>query len=101
MAFVNRNKDSDVSWKSYILPVYIVLSFIFILFVLFSYMKGMVYTLGMQRGYNQWTLETISKLADQAWQCNPIPVNYGETTFQLINISCIKNESQKEDSNES
>jgi len=41
-------------------------------------------------GYNDGMVATIGQLVSQSAACSPVPVYFGNTTMNLIDISCLE-----------
>ncbi|MCH8519028.1 hypothetical protein LAT59_04685 [Candidatus Gracilibacteria bacterium] len=104
MAFGGKGKDTPVGVysyvKSYALPVYIIVSALFIVYALWSYAMGVVYNAGVLEGQNQAlqvgqeqgymaALEQISEEAIKG--CDGFTLTLGESqVIGLINIDCLE-----------
>jgi len=75
----------------YLLPTYIVLSALFILYVLYGYLSVSVYQSGVQVGQEQAILAIASQsVTEQACQSG-VPLNLGNgQTATLINVECLQ-----------
>lgn len=86
--------------KAHALNAYLVVSFLFILFVVFSYFRNYVYYLGYnnameyantqvsqieKNGYNT----AFSDVIDEAQQCTPFQVEYNNRQVSLVNYECV------------
>lgn len=73
------------------LPVYIVLSALFILYVGYSYLQGVVYTSWNNTGQQQWYqaayVEIITAVSEK---CEPVALNAWETQISIVNVACLQ-----------
>jgi hypothetical protein len=83
MSYVKAN----MSWI--LLTSYIVLSLIFILYVL-VYQRIVVvsYNAGAQAGYQTAVSDLVTQL--QKSQCQPLPINLGQSKVEILNAECVK-----------
>lgn len=76
--------------KPYMLPAYILLSAVFILYTAYGYMKVAVYQTGAQNGYNSAYVEIANAALDPKscqWMTLPAANNQSVT---LINVECLQ-----------
>lgn len=75
----------------YLLPAYIVLSALFILYVIYGYLSVSVYQSGVQAGQQQAVLTIASQsVTEQACQSG-VPLNiWNGQTATLINVQCLQ-----------
>lgn len=77
--------------RCYILPAYVVLSALFIIYIAYGYLKVAVYQTGAQNGYNGAYNEIVRAALDpQSCQGLNIPSSDGQTTVTLINVNCLQ-----------
>jgi len=87
MVFMKERKKMNLNVKGYMLPLYILLSLLFILWSAYSYFSSFVYGSGVQAGGTQ----VVNAIVTQASQgCNAIPVTAGGTTVELVNVACLQ-----------
>ena len=83
------NEESIV--KKLILPAYIVLSALFILYIAYSYMQSVVYQSwadrGMQQGYSSAVVELINRVGEK---CEPVAITASDTQVDVINVACLQ-----------
>ena len=73
--------------KPLLLPVYIIISLLFILWSAYSYFSSFVYGSGVQAGGTQ----VVNAIVVEATKgCNAIPVTAGGTTVELVNVACLQ-----------
>ena len=96
MVTLKKTPTSELGkWFGYIkksfLPLYIILSLIFILFSIYGYLRIAVYQTGMQDGYNRAALDISAQSLSQEWCAKwvSIPTANGKWTT-LINIACLQ-----------
>lgn len=89
MAFQKKTSWESANIKTYILPLYIIASALFILFSFYSGLKNVVYTSGINLGIEQGYTQAINELAQAASTCNAIPVSLGDQSFEVINVQCL------------
>lgn len=92
-----------VNIKPFILPVYIILSAVFILYIAYSYATGVVYQSGILSGqeqgqqawYQAWYEAAIAQLIQQAGsQCEPVSITLREQGVNIINMACLQSAPQ-------
>lgn len=85
--------------KSFILPLYIILSLIFIVYMGYSYAVGFMYQSGLNSGQQQWQQvgykvgyeDAIAQLIGQAGtQCEPVSISLGDAGVNVINVACLQ-----------
>ena len=83
-------KKAGVSIKPLLIPTYIVLSALFIIWVGYSYFNNAVYGTGVQRWYQQAILDVASQsLSEEACQ-KGLPLNLGNgETAVIVNAQCL------------
>lgn len=87
MVFMKETKKAKLNIKAYLLPVYVIISLLFIIWSAYSYFSSFVYGSGVQAGGTQ----VVNAIVSQASQgCSAIPVTSGSTTVELINIACLQ-----------
>lgn len=97
MVFMKEKKKMNFNMKGYLLPLYILLSLLFILWSAYSYFSSFVYGSGVQAGGTQ----VVNAIVVEATKgCNAIPVTSGGTTVQLINVACLQQAAPAEDAME-
>lgn len=91
MAFVTRNKEEGASleWKRYLLPGYIVVSLLFIVYVVYSTIVGGIYNLGLNNGAQQGFKAAVAQLMEQAGtKCDPVDLTLDNQKIQIVNYAC-------------
>ncbi len=95
MALLKKEKEakaSKISMKSFILPAYIVLSAIFILFVIYGYFRSVVYGGGVAVWQNQ-ALQAVINQANSSCDAFSLTSLDG-SQVQLVNIACLQQQGQ-------
>ena len=94
-----KTKVTDESSKKWfskmILPLYVVLSALFILYVAYSYLGWVVYNLwlnqgasaGQQQGYEAAIVDLMKRVGEK---CEPVALTAGETQIDVINVACLE-----------
>lgn len=84
-------KKVNLNVGPYVLPVYIVLSAVFILYVAYGYFSGQVYRsgylTGQQNGYDTAFNQIVERVATK---CEPVGINYGNQAINVINVACLQ-----------
>ena len=95
MSPLGKTKISELSkWMGYIkksfFPLYIILSFLFILYSVYSYFQIAIYQVGVQDGYNRAALDISNQSLTQQGCVNGVslPTVDGKGTL-IINSVCI------------
>jgi len=82
-----------------VLPAYIILSAIFILYVAYSYLQWVVYrsgaanwqqqwySLGQQEWYTNAVIEVINSVSEK---CEPVAITAWEAQVDVINVACLQ-----------
>lgn len=88
-------EGSNAPIKALILPVYVILSVVFIVYIGYSYATGVVYNTGelngQQQGYDAGYSKAISDLLQQAGtQCEPVAITLGDQGVNVINVACLQ-----------
>ena len=73
--------------RKILIPFYIILSSIFILYVLGNLVAGVVYKQWVQEWYKAAISELIVKVEQR---CEPVPVNFWEKQIEVINLACLQ-----------
>lgn len=90
-AKTSEGKKMGFNVGPYILPVYIILSAIFILYIGYSYFNGMVYRSGFLTGREEGITITINELVQKVGtKCEPVGINYGNQVINVINVACLQ-----------
>ncbi len=86
----NTEESKKFSFKSLLLPAYIIFSVIFILSVCYSYIMGTIYKGWLMQGQKQWYTAAFQQIILRAEQkCEPIPLNFGKKEIRVINVACL------------
>jgi hypothetical protein len=94
-----KKEASGLSIKPFMLPMYIILSAVFILYIAYSYATGVVYKSGIMAGQQAGQQQAqqagyeaaIAQLLQQAGsQCEPISISLGEKQVNVINVACLQ-----------
>ena len=94
-------KKSGLNVGPYILPLYILLSAVFIAYVAYGYFSGQVYRSGFLTGREEGITITINELVQKVGsQCEPVGINYGNQVINVINIACLQAPAPNEASEE-
>lgn len=102
MSFITK-KDTQPSVKqillSYGLPVYIIISVLFIISVLWSYVMGVIYNSwvvawqqqALEVWQQQWYTKAVQQMTDEATKdtCEVVTLTLGEKQVNVINIDCL------------
>lgn len=89
-------KKVNLNVKPYILPVYIVLSAIFILYITYGFLNGVIYRGGFAAGQQNGYDAALGQLIERAGtQCEPVTINYGENAVNVINVACLQAQPQQ------
>lgn len=94
-----KTKVTDESSKKWfskmILPLYIVLSALFIVYAAYSYLGWVVYnswvnqgaTAGQQQGYEAAVVDLMNRVGEK---CEPVALTAGDTQVDVINVACLQ-----------
>ena len=72
-------------WKV-ILIVWIVFATLYVLIGEYNRLNNFV----AQRAYNAGLGDAVSQIITESEKCQPVPVNVGELSAQLVNLGCIQ-----------
>jgi len=87
------------SYTQYILPIYVVVSAVFILFIAYSYFQSVVYNSGTLLWQQQWYQAAYTEVINAVSQtCEAIELNVWETKVSVINITCLDTTSPSSES---
>lgn len=103
MVFWAKSKEASSQLMTYIrnysLPVYIVVSAVFIIYVLWTYAMSVVFNAGVLQGQNQALqvgqeqgyLAAIQQLSDEATKesCEVVTLTLWEEQVNMINVNCL------------
>lgn len=97
MSIITKTKKVELAnWKSYILPVYVVLTALLIIFLVYNFIVNSVYWTGYNNGAQEWYQTAITQLLQEVSQkCDPVAVNMWETTVNVINVECLSQQAQQ------
>ena len=88
MVFMKETKTAKkMNVKPYLLPVYIILSLLFILWSAYSYLGNFVAGQAFQNGQNAAVNQMIAEVQQASQDCSQ-PVTVGQV--QLINVACLQ-----------
>lgn len=98
MSIIKSKVPEEVSkkWLSkMILPLYLVLSALFIVYVAYSYLGGVVYNSWLNQGATEWQQQgyesAIVDLMNRVGaKCEPVALTVGDTQVDVINIACLQ-----------
>ena len=83
-----NSEESSKKWISkMILPVYVILSAIFIIYVAYSFLNTVIYNSGQQQWYETAIIDLMNKVGAA---CEPVSLTAGETQVDVINIACLQ-----------
>jgi len=86
-----KTTESVRNYKQYILPAYIVLSALFIIFIAYSYFQSVVYNSWALRWQQQWYDAAFAEVINAVSQwCQSVELNLWEASVNVVNISCIE-----------
>jgi len=91
------------SFKSFILPVYVLLSLIFIAVVSYNYLAGFVYnswvSQGAVAGQQQWYERAVIDVMNQVvTQCEPVALTAWDQQVDIVNYACVQPQTELETS---
>jgi len=92
MVFMKEKKNLNL--KGYLLPVYIILSLLFIIWSAYSYIGQFVAGQAFQNGQNAAVNQMITEVQNASQDCNK-PVTVGQV--QLINVACLQQPEQTQE----
>lgn len=84
---LTQKEASPGEWKKALLPLYIVISALFIVFVIYNYIVGGIYTLWKNTGY-QAAIEQL--IAQAGAKCEPVAINLWENKIEVVNVACLQ-----------
>ena len=105
MAFGMKHKEESYGVmdyvKAYSLPVYVVVSVVFIIYTLYSYAMGVVYNSGYTRGqadsevilqqtYDQGYAQAVQQLMEQtSSRCEAVALTLWDQQVDVVNVACL------------
>lgn len=97
MPIMKSKIENEVIKKSYtkmILPIYVILSALFIIYAAYSYLGWVVYNQGSIIGKQQWYEAAVIDLMNRvASKCDPVTLTAWETKINVINVACLQQNS--------
>ncbi len=87
MVFMKETKKANLNIKGYLLPVYILLSLLFIVWSAYSYIGQFVAGQAFQNGQNAAVNQMISEVQTLSQDCSKPVVVW---QVQLINVACLQ-----------
>ncbi len=90
---MKETKKANLNLKGYLLPVYILLSLLFILWSAYSYLGQFVAGQAFQNGQNAAVNQMIAEVQQASQDCSK-PVTVGQV--QLINVACLQQQAPAE-----
>lgn len=104
MSALRAKTDEKFSIKKLLLPLYIIISLMFIVYVLYSYVMWTIYRWWMIKWQEQWYARAIQDLMSQAGsKCEPVALNFWKDQIDVVNVACLQKqenpqaEAQRED----
>ena len=94
MVFMKETKKANLNLKGYLLPVYILLSLLFIIWSAYSYIGQFVAGQAFQNGQSTAANQMIAEIQQLSQDCSQ-PVTVGQV--QLINVACLGQAAPAED----
>lgn len=92
--WTKAKEDKKVSFsniKPFLLPAYLILSAVFILYIAYGYINGVVYRTGLASGQQQWYEAAITQLLQQAGdKCEPVSISLWDAAVNVINVACLQ-----------
>lgn len=86
-----RGAPESFNLKKLVLPVYIVVSAVFMLAVIYSYANGVIYKSGLTTGQQQGYEAAVVELAQQiSAKCEAVAITVGEQQINVINTACLQ-----------
>lgn len=95
----DSSEKKKMNIRPFLLPGYIVLSAVFIIYIAYSYFTGIVYQSGIlsgqeqgqQAGYQVGFEAAIAQLIAQAsQQCDPVSITLENQGVNVINVACLQ-----------
>ena len=95
MSFIAKTKEwSSFDWKAYVLPGYITISAIFIVYMIYSFIVWGVYNLGVNSGAQRGYQAAVAELMNQASsKCEPVELTLEDKKIQVVNVACLQQSS--------
>lgn len=98
MSPLTKAKEAKKSYSQYILPVYIILSGLFIIFVVYSFLQSVVYNSGAIRWQQQWYEAAYREIYNAVSQkCEAVALNVWDTSVSVVNVACLQANSENND----
>ena len=86
MVFTKKESETGKNFKKYLLPAYVIGSFvIFLLLISFFVFRSFSQTY-MQRGY----AFAVEQIMAQASQCQQVELFSGETKIHMVSVECLQ-----------
>lgn len=96
-----KEQTSKMNIAPYILPAYIIFSAVFIIYMAYWYVNGVVYRSGQLSGQQVGYEAAIKQLMQQVGtQCEPVSINYEDQVVNVVNVACLQAPQAEEVPNE-
>ncbi len=87
MSLLQKTDTIAKPWKKLVIPAYILVSALILVYVGYSYIIGTIYNSGAQQGYQAAISELIKQTGGK---CEPVAITLGETKVEVVNVACLK-----------
>ncbi len=92
MALTRKTTESNLDWKKYIIPTYIVVSALLLLIVLYWYIVNSIYGAGYNTWAQNWYQSAVSELITEVTkECKGIKVSLWDSEVEVVNVACLQN----------
>ncbi len=100
MSALTAKKTTEwTKWRKIILPLYVIISALFILYVWYSYFQWVVYRSWAISWQQQWYTTAVIELINRVGEkCEPVAISAWETQVDVINVACLQQQASAETS---